>query len=448
MKLLALDRFALVLAGCSILAGIAGCRSTRSDSESSASADCSDRTLFQYREGAWTAGRRGPQAESAEPPYRNGQAPQRPASAYAADPDGLPVPYRSPSGGGPRLLAPPHGIAPDELPAAESDEVTARPTLRERFARLWRKRAADEEPGDAPEIAQNLPTDAVEMPANGGGNSRLTARRGADRAPTGNSAADDRLVTQAAPPEVEPRLDRPPRPLPMTPAASASRAPHVSRAIRSAPRAERQPANQAIAQVPGARGPASDQEALHQTGGATMRVVNPPVLQAPPSGVGLEPRDEGAAGLAIPEIRVCRQVRGFGDVVTYDPQKLRPGQPILIYAELEDYRSVSTPRGYRTLTLSTLEVRTSAVDVLARQPLGTAVDLAEVPRTQFFLTHQLTIPEDLPPGEYIFGLCVDDLLGRSSARAEIAVRVMEGRNPRGGTAGISVSARSPASSPR
>ena len=141
-------------------------------------------------------------------------------------------------------------------------------------------------------------------------------------------------------------------------------------------------------------------------------------------------------------------MRGFEDVVPLDARRLRRGQPLLIYATLENFRSMATSKGYRTLTLSTLEIRKADGEVLQRQPLGTAVDLVEVPRRDFFLTHLITIPDDLPAGEYLFDLYVDDLLKHESATARVAVHVTEDRSPRDGMADISGSARRPAGFPK
>jgi hypothetical protein len=188
--------------------------------------------------------------------------------------------------------------------------------------------------------------------------------------------------------------------------------------------------------------PESDRES---TASQPVRITDPPVLETPPIDGEADGRTAEGAALFIPRIQICRQVRGFDDVVPLDPRRLHQGQPILIYATLENARSVPTSQGHRTLTLSTLEVRTSSGELLDRQPLGTAVDLAEVPRAHYFLTHQVTIPRDLPPGEYTFGLCVDDLLGRGSAQARLSVCVKEDRSPRGGTADTSKSATRPAS---
>jgi hypothetical protein len=178
-----------------------------------------------------------------------------------------------------------------------------------------------------------------------------------------------------------------------------------------------------------------------------VRLVDPPVLTAPPID-GYESRTVSDRGLVIPRVQFCRQVRGFEDVVALDAQRLRQGQPVLIYATLEGFRSMATSKGYRTLTLSTLEIRDSDGELVQRQSLGPAVDLVDVPRRDFFLTHLLTIPGNLPVGNYIFELCVDDLLKHESARARIAVGVTEDRSPRDGTADTSKFATRPAGSRR
>ncbi len=176
-----------------------------------------------------------------------------------------------------------------------------------------------------------------------------------------------------------------------------------------------------------------------------IRLIDPPLLQTPQVEGKDAASDAADYRLVIPRLRICRQVRGFEDVVALDVRRLQRGQPILIYATLENFCSLPAARGYRTLTLSTVEICTPEGDVVERQNLGTAVDLADTPRLDFFLTHVVTIPESLPAGGYILMLNVEDLLGQDTAQAQIEIRVTEGRIPRNGTADTSKSAMRPAS---
>jgi hypothetical protein len=168
----------------------------------------------------------------------------------------------------------------------------------------------------------------------------------------------------------------------------------------------------------------------HETQPVCM--ANPPCLNSPPS-VAFQSATDRAPGLAISRMEICRQVRGYDDVVKIHPQHLRCGQPILVYAALDNFLSIATARGYRTLTQSTLEIQGRKGDVLLRMPLGTAIDLSEAPRQDFYLTHLITIPENLPAGDYILDLRIDDLSSHETSASQMAVSVMADRTHPDGT---------------
>jgi hypothetical protein len=170
-----------------------------------------------------------------------------------------------------------------------------------------------------------------------------------------------------------------------------------------------------------------------QPGTEPVRMDDPPRLNFPPSSGESDSGTEATPGLAVSRMVVCRQVRGFDDVVGIHPQRLRRGQPILVYAALDNFLSIATAKGYRTLTSSTLEIQGTDGDVVLRMPLGTAVDLCEVPRQDFYLTHRVTIPENLPAGDYIFDLRIDDLQSHESSRSQLAVTVTGDRTHPDGT---------------
>ncbi len=161
------------------------------------------------------------------------------------------------------------------------------------------------------------------------------------------------------------------------------------------------------------------------SGHQPIRMADPPRLNAPPSGASsrgeAEMLDAPSEGLEIAKLLICRQVRGFDDVMEFNAQNLRQGQPVLLYAALEKFLSIATGEGYCTQTRSTLEIQSLRGDVLLRIPLGPAVDFVETPRQDFFLTHRVTIPANLPPGSYVFDLRVDDVQSRESARAQLHV---------------------------
>ena len=175
-----------------------------------------------------------------------------------------------------------------------------------------------------------------------------------------------------------------------------------------------------------------------------VRVADPPALSTIPTDGNIDaPGTPTADELVISRMMLCRQVRGFDDVDELHSPVLRQGQPILIYTALDSFLSVATPKGYRTLTASTLEIQTSAGDTVLRIPLGTAIDQSATPRQDYYLTHKITIPENLPVGDYVFDLCVEDVQSHESARSRMTVAVRGDRNHPGGTGDTSIFATRP-----
>jgi len=432
------DRLSLVLAGALLLGGAAGCKSHHSQSATSA--------------------------------YPH-------ATGYGNAPIESPFPPPAPGSSGPLLDNPDDRSARRSAPTYDDDVYSERqfppgkPVVPPRKTTLGRKPSAPVFPDDEADAAnqdtsaswKHSPFAALKQKfADRGRRSNATDqnRSGsvlANRRDTGDFSSGNRTVSAEPLVGLAPPADLNPSDhsaqaslrLPIDDRRDATPPPESSAvASRDSDRQPRTPAVPDRSTAANDRIPAPDARSLALNrlptesfpGREPVRMVNPPLLHSPPIDGGIDGRSEGDKELAIPQIRICQQVRGFEDVVLLDAARLRQGQPILIYATLENFHSMATPKGYRTLTLSTLEVQTADGGVLQRQPLGPAVDLADVPRRDFFLTHLVTIPEDLPPGDYFFNLCVDDLLKHGSAHARIAVRITEDRTPRDEMADTSKSA--------
>lgn len=130
--------------------------------------------------------------------------------------------------------------------------------------------------------------------------------------------------------------------------------------------------------------------------------------------------------LRIDRIALCNEVRGYDDVVQIDPQRIGRSNHFLVYVSLQNYRSRASQDGFQTLTRSQIELRTLAGDVVWRQALGNANDVAARPRHQYFLAHEIAFPAQIPAGNYILSLRVEDVLSEQSAVAQVAVRIHGG----------------------
>lgn len=460
-------QFPLILAGALVLLTESGCYSSRGSSSAATG-------RYSAAAASPQVGSYGSVPQTGNPgigEYPTFRGPREPAPVYGSDGSPFqPIPQRAPNGrSGPALPETPPALPSDDDDDDGDMSTNAIPskTFQQKFADFWRGTTAGKRPvataaDQKPPAARPVGTAQIRRVT------RPDEKQMAQKRPAGSNsgtgrAAETRIVKLVPPPETYVFEDEPSQPqrLPLPidgrqVAASAQFAARsASRPVPAMPPVETAPldpgytasrsVNDVPQQVPDwTEGSVKGQLRAAAPENGPVRVVDPPRLQTPPAGQELDSRSSATGVLAIPRIAICSQVRGFGNIVEYDVRKLRQGQQIVIYATLENFRSIATSKGYRTLTLSTLEVRKATGEVLKRQPLGTAVDLAEMPRRDFYLTHLVSVPEDLPAGDYVFGLFVDDLLGHESARTEIAVRVTEGRSRRDGTADTSESATRPA----
>jgi hypothetical protein len=178
------------------------------------------------------------------------------------------------------------------------------------------------------------------------------------------------------------------------------------------------------------------------------RMTNPPALRQMPVSSTRVKQAPAEGPLSISRMALCRDVRSFNEYTEIDVGHLQPGQAFLIYAALENFRSISTLNGFQTLTLSSLEVWTRSGQQVARQTLGTATDVSDAPRDQYYLTHAMKVPDNLVEGDYVLQLNVFDLNSRQTSKSFLAVRITGGHNHQGATGGSGELASRPSSSRR
>lgn len=126
-----------------------------------------------------------------------------------------------------------------------------------------------------------------------------------------------------------------------------------------------------------------------------------------------------AAPLEVRHLAFCRAVRSFGSIEPFESQEFDAGQRVLLYAEIENFRTQQTADGYYTSLRSSYEI----VDASGRQVMGresTATeDYCQRPRRDYFIGCDFRLPGSLRPGQYALRLTVEDLKTGKSGQASI-----------------------------
>jgi len=124
------------------------------------------------------------------------------------------------------------------------------------------------------------------------------------------------------------------------------------------------------------------------------------------------------ANLELRTVSFCTKIDGFGTYNRFERAEFRPGQPVLIYAEVRNFLSRPTSDGqYKTVLKSTIEVHRGGKQggFISKQEFSPTEDLCRNRRNDYFHSYLLNIPKDLPTGPYVLKLIVEDQLNHKVA---------------------------------
>ncbi len=107
---------------------------------------------------------------------------------------------------------------------------------------------------------------------------------------------------------------------------------------------------------------------------------------------------ESAQPLAVRDLEICEQVLGFGDYKVLSARTIKPGQPFILYCELSGVRHETLPEGFRSGIHSRIEIvseRDGKESVVWAKDLGTAEEICQRRRRDYYVNFRLTAPETL-----------------------------------------------------
>ena len=126
--------------------------------------------------------------------------------------------------------------------------------------------------------------------------------------------------------------------------------------------------------------------------------------------------------MKIRRLNFCNRIDGFGSFSVFPTSEFNAGQPLLLYAEIENYRSeLTSDSQYQSEFAAMIEFfRAGETEPIASRTirLPEIEDLCSVERTDYFQSYELTVPS-LSPGKYTLRLQVRDQLSLQTATTEL-----------------------------
>ncbi|MCA9085670.1 MAG: hypothetical protein KDA81_16530 [Planctomycetaceae bacterium] len=122
--------------------------------------------------------------------------------------------------------------------------------------------------------------------------------------------------------------------------------------------------------------------------------------------------------LRLRRVDLCSRILSFGRIEPFPSNDFDPGQPVLLYAEVDNFASEITPNGnHRTSFDAQIQIlhEDGPADVIETINLAEIDDEASSERLDYFLSFELTIPSHLGTGTYRIRLRVRDRIsGRTT----------------------------------
>lgn len=169
--------------------------------------------------------------------------------------------------------------------------------------------------------------------------------------------------------------------------------------------------------------------ALMRTLTATAAAANNPGQPATPALAAtndLQRLLSRQAPVAVAKMALVTSVNSFGDYVEVPSNRFPADRPVHVfcYIEVNNFHSQPSADGRsRTLLGARLEAFDAAGKRVWEQSIAKIEDLARTPRRDFFLPLEIKMPTELPAGEYVLKVTIDDQLGGTSDQQRLTFTI-------------------------
>ena len=126
-----------------------------------------------------------------------------------------------------------------------------------------------------------------------------------------------------------------------------------------------------------------------------------------------------SAPLTVRNLAFCTEVLSYGCAKRFDKYEFAPNQEVLLYAEVENFASEPTPKGYHTSLRSSYQILDARGQRVAEHTFAPTEEYCQNLRRDFFIGYHLRLPKQIGPGKYTLRLSIEDLKCRKTGQASI-----------------------------
>jgi len=131
------------------------------------------------------------------------------------------------------------------------------------------------------------------------------------------------------------------------------------------------------------------------------------------------------APLVVRNLTFCKEVQSYGVYKKFDSYEFRAGQELLLYAEVENFFSKSTDKGYHTALKTSYQILDSRGQTLDTQEFAVTEECCQNARRDFFVRYFITLPKRIFNGQYSLKATIEDTNGHKIGQSSVEFSIKE-----------------------
>ena len=132
-----------------------------------------------------------------------------------------------------------------------------------------------------------------------------------------------------------------------------------------------------------------------------------------------------SAPLVVRNLAFCTEVQSYGCIKRFRTYEFAPEQEIVLYAEVENFTSEETAKGFHTSLRSSYQLFDSRGQRVADHQFTTTEEHCQNPRRDFFIGYYLRLPKRIYPGKHTLQLTIEDLKSHKVGQSSIELTIRE-----------------------
>jgi len=131
------------------------------------------------------------------------------------------------------------------------------------------------------------------------------------------------------------------------------------------------------------------------------------------------------APLVVRNLEFCSAVHSYGSLKRFERREFIPYQELLLYAEVENFKTTRNEKGYYTKLRGSYHIYDASGNRVAEYEFPITEETCDRPRRDFFIGYHLRLPKRIYPGKHTLQLSIEDLQSQKIGQSTIDFTIKE-----------------------